>query len=303
MNQRYECGTVPLQVLARKTPFLTDPVTGDLPNAIDQRREASTLAREAYWPPPLCSRVANLLVRSKWPPGHVEEIAAALRPFFKTAEIAALRRALKPTTPKQMDAIIKEGWREERAQWRKEHPGRRITDKAVVEWRKERNRAALRAEEEDWERDHPGRRFFDAYENEHDQRGVTDFERWERQRARKLARNRKPSPSPGRPRPSRAQTRIAYYRVSTGKQGKSGLGIAAQRQAVANYLNGGNWRIIAEFTEVESGKRSDRPALDKALAAARVRQVPLVVAKVDRLTRSVAFLSRLLEAGVDGAVC
>ena len=92
---------------------------------------------------------------------------------------------------------------------------------------------------------------------------------------------------------------IAYYRVSTGKQGKSGLGIEAQRQAVANYLNGGNWRIVAEFTEVESGKRSDRPALDKALAAARVRQVPLVVAKVDRLTRSVAFLSRLLEAGVD----
>jgi DNA invertase Pin-like site-specific DNA recombinase len=92
---------------------------------------------------------------------------------------------------------------------------------------------------------------------------------------------------------------VAYYRVSTGKQGKSGLGIEAQRQAVATYLNGGNWRIIAEFTEIESGKRSDRPALEKALAAARVHQVPLVVAKVDRLTRSVAFLSRLLEAGVD----
>ena len=92
---------------------------------------------------------------------------------------------------------------------------------------------------------------------------------------------------------------IAYYRVSTGKQGRSGLGIEAQRQAVENYLNGGNWRIVAEFTEVESGKRSDRPELDKALAAARVHQIPLVVAKVDRLTRSVAFLSRLLEAGVD----
>jgi DNA invertase Pin-like site-specific DNA recombinase len=92
---------------------------------------------------------------------------------------------------------------------------------------------------------------------------------------------------------------IAYYRVSTGKQGKNGLGIAAQRQVVANYLNGGDWRIIAEFTEVESGKRSDRPQLDKALAAARVHKVPLIVARVDRLTRSVAFLSRLLEAGVD----
>jgi DNA invertase Pin-like site-specific DNA recombinase len=92
---------------------------------------------------------------------------------------------------------------------------------------------------------------------------------------------------------------LAYYRVSTGKQGKSGLGIEAQRQAVANYLNGGNWRIVGEFVEIESGRRSDRPELDKALVAARVRQLPLVVAKVDRLTRSVAFLSRLLEAGVD----
>ena len=92
---------------------------------------------------------------------------------------------------------------------------------------------------------------------------------------------------------------IAYYRVSTSRQGKSGLGLEAQRQAVANYLNGGNWRIVGEFTEVESGRHSGRPELDKALAAARVRQVPLVVAKLDRLTRSVAFLSRLLEAGVD----
>ena len=73
---------------------------------------------------------------------------------------------------------------------------------------------------------------------------------------------------------------IAYYRVSTDKQGKSGLGIEAQRAAVERYLNGGNWRIIAEFTEVESGKRSDRPQLDAALAAARTRRVPLVVMTV-----------------------
>jgi len=92
---------------------------------------------------------------------------------------------------------------------------------------------------------------------------------------------------------------IAYYRVSTQKQGRSGLGLAAQRQAVANYLNGGDWKIIAEFTEVETGKRSDRPQLDAALKAARLHQVPLVVSKVDRLTRSVAFLSKLLEANVD----
>src|ERR1700681_800047 len=92
---------------------------------------------------------------------------------------------------------------------------------------------------------------------------------------------------------------IAYYRVSTERQGRSGLGLEAQRAAVALYLNGGNWHIAAEFTEIESGRRSDRPELDKALAAARLHRCPLVVSKVDRLTRSVAFLSRLLEAGVD----
>lgn len=92
---------------------------------------------------------------------------------------------------------------------------------------------------------------------------------------------------------------IAYYRVSTSRQGRSGLGIEAQRSAVATYLNGGEWQILGEFTEVESGKRSDRPELDKALAAARLHRCPLIVSKVDRLTRSVAFLSRLLEAGVD----
>lgn len=92
---------------------------------------------------------------------------------------------------------------------------------------------------------------------------------------------------------------VAYYRVSTARQGKSGLGLEAQREAVRNYLNGGKWRVAAEFTEVESGRRSDRPQLDAAIKAARARRCPLVVAKVDRLTRSVAFLSRLLEAGVD----
>jgi DNA invertase Pin-like site-specific DNA recombinase len=92
---------------------------------------------------------------------------------------------------------------------------------------------------------------------------------------------------------------IAYYRVSTSQQGRSGLGLDAQRAAVTNYLNGGNWKIIAEFTEVESGKRSDRPQLDAALKAARLHKAAIVVSKVDRLTRSVAFLSRLLEANVD----
>jgi DNA invertase Pin-like site-specific DNA recombinase len=92
---------------------------------------------------------------------------------------------------------------------------------------------------------------------------------------------------------------IAYYRVSTDKQGKSGLGLEAQRAAVAGYLNGGDWKIIAEFTEVERGRRSDRPQLAAALKAARLHQATLVVSKVDRLTRSVAFLSKLLEANID----
>ena len=74
---------------------------------------------------------------------------------------------------------------------------------------------------------------------------------------------------------------IAYYRVSTERQGRSGLGLEAQRAAVANYLDGGDWRIVAEFTEVESGRRSDRPELDKALAAARGwHRCPLVVARL-----------------------
>jgi DNA invertase Pin-like site-specific DNA recombinase len=92
---------------------------------------------------------------------------------------------------------------------------------------------------------------------------------------------------------------VCYYRVSTGRQGRSGLGLEAQREAAKTYLNGGDWTVVDEYTEVESGKNSDRPALEKALAAARLHRASLVVSKVDRLTRSVAFLSRLLEAGVD----
>lgn len=91
---------------------------------------------------------------------------------------------------------------------------------------------------------------------------------------------------------------VAYYRVSTAKQGSSGLGLAAQKAAVASYLKE-HGQVIVEFKEIESGRRSDRPALEQALATARVHRVPIVVAKVDRLTRSVAFLSRLLESGVD----
>jgi DNA invertase Pin-like site-specific DNA recombinase len=91
---------------------------------------------------------------------------------------------------------------------------------------------------------------------------------------------------------------IAYYRVSTTKQGQSGLGIEAQRSAIAAYVRD-HGSVAAEFTEIESGKQNDRPALEQALSLGRVRRIPIVVAKVDRLTRSVGFLSRLLESGVD----
>jgi DNA invertase Pin-like site-specific DNA recombinase len=92
---------------------------------------------------------------------------------------------------------------------------------------------------------------------------------------------------------------VAYYRVSTQRQGRSGLGLEAQQRAVRDHLNGGNWRIVGEFTEVESGKRKDRPKLAEALAACRVHGAKLVIAKLDRLARNVAFVSNLMEAGVD----
>lgn len=96
---------------------------------------------------------------------------------------------------------------------------------------------------------------------------------------------------------------VAYYRVSTARQGASGLGLEAQRAAVASYLNGGTWRILAEFTEVESGRKADRPQLEMALHKARLHRVPLVVAKVDRLARSKGFLERIIASGVDVRFC
>lgn len=92
---------------------------------------------------------------------------------------------------------------------------------------------------------------------------------------------------------------VAYYRVSTDKQGKSGLGLEAQRAAVAAFLNGGDWQMVREFTEVESGKRSDRPQLQAALAACRMYGAKLVIAKLDRLSRNASFLLNLQEAGVE----
>ncbi|MGJ4892598.1 recombinase family protein [Bradyrhizobium sp. HKCCYLRH3099] len=93
---------------------------------------------------------------------------------------------------------------------------------------------------------------------------------------------------------------VAYYRVSTKGQGRSGLGLDAQKEAVRTYLNGGNWSLAAAFTEVESGKRDDdRPQLAKALQTCRVFGAKLVIAKLDRLSRDAHFLLGLEKAGVD----
>jgi len=96
---------------------------------------------------------------------------------------------------------------------------------------------------------------------------------------------------------------VAYYRVSTQQQGRSGLGLEAQRAAVARYLNGGRWTLLDEFTEVETGKGANaldkRPRLRAALALCKKRKATLVIAKLDRLARNVRFVSGLIEEGVD----
>lgn len=91
---------------------------------------------------------------------------------------------------------------------------------------------------------------------------------------------------------------VAYYRVSTDKQGRSGLGLEAQKSAVQAILKPGD-RLIAEVIEVESGKRRDRPQLAKALHQAKVNKAALVVAKVDRLARNVHFLETILSGDVE----
>ena len=95
---------------------------------------------------------------------------------------------------------------------------------------------------------------------------------------------------------------VAYYRVSTKKQGESGLGLEGQQSAVADYVRQ-HGELIAEYIEVETGKSKDRPELLKAIAHARRGKAQLVVAKLDRLARNVAFTSALMEAKVDFVAC
>lgn len=96
---------------------------------------------------------------------------------------------------------------------------------------------------------------------------------------------------------------VSYLRASTNKQGRSGLGLEAQREAVTRYLNGGNWKVVAEYVETESGKRSDRPKLAAALSHAKAIGATLAFAKLDRLTRNVDLLRTLVASGVDLVFC
>ncbi len=91
---------------------------------------------------------------------------------------------------------------------------------------------------------------------------------------------------------------VAYYRVSTARQGRSGLGLEAQQIAVQSYLNGIAGRILKAFTEVESGKRDNRPELQSAIRHAKVTGARLIIAKMDRLSRNAAFLLALRDSGV-----
>ena len=92
---------------------------------------------------------------------------------------------------------------------------------------------------------------------------------------------------------------VTYLRVSTQRQGASGLGLDAQRSAVVAFCEAQGFQIVEEFVEVESGKRNDRPVLRDALAKAKSCKAIFVVAKVDRLARNVHFVSGLLESGIE----
>jgi DNA invertase Pin-like site-specific DNA recombinase len=96
---------------------------------------------------------------------------------------------------------------------------------------------------------------------------------------------------------------ISYIRVSTTQQGASGLGLEAQREAVSRHVAGARGVIVAEYCEIESGKRNDRPEIAAALAACRLRHSVLIIAKLDRLARNVFFISSLMESGVEFVAC
>jgi DNA invertase Pin-like site-specific DNA recombinase len=96
---------------------------------------------------------------------------------------------------------------------------------------------------------------------------------------------------------------VAYYRVSTKQQGESGLGLEAQQAAVEGYRKSHGGIIIRAYQEVETGKRADRPELTKAISHAKRSKATLVIAKLDRLARNMAFTANLMDSGVDFVAC
>ena len=96
---------------------------------------------------------------------------------------------------------------------------------------------------------------------------------------------------------------VSYLRVSTARQGASGLGLEAQRAAVASFAMGSSHTVLTEFVEVESGSKSVRPQLNAALATCRLHRATLVIAKLDRLARNVAFIANLMDGGVEFVAC
>jgi len=91
---------------------------------------------------------------------------------------------------------------------------------------------------------------------------------------------------------------VTYLRVSTARQGKSGLGLEAQQKAVADYLSTGQWNLLEDFVEVESGKNSKRPKLLEAIELCKASGAKLLVGRLDRLARDAAFLLNLKDAGI-----
>ncbi|NVN91994.1 MAG: recombinase family protein [Desulfuromonadales bacterium] len=98
-------------------------------------------------------------------------------------------------------------------------------------------------------------------------------------------------------------TFVSYSRVSTIRQGVSGLGLDAQKKAIADYLNGGDWELLAEFVEIESGKHDNRQQLQKALHLCLMTGATLVIAKLDRLSRDLHFISSIQKSNIEFVAC
>lgn len=96
---------------------------------------------------------------------------------------------------------------------------------------------------------------------------------------------------------------VSYIRVSTQRQGASGLGLEAQRAAVTTFCRDHGYELVEEYREVESGRKNDRPVLRQALARAKAAKAVLLIAKLDRLARNVAFIANLMESGVEFRAC